>query len=225
MIGYISIKQILDDLLAHPLMRDLSLERAVDHAIHFMRIVGSPKIFIEKVSSIQINNYKGLLPCDFYKIIQVRAHCSNNTLSHATDSFHMGNHKNSIEPTYKIQGNIIHTSVEKGELEVSYLALPIDEDNYPLLPDDSYFIRALELYIKKQWFTILYDLGKITPQVLQNTQQEYAWAVGQCQSNMIKPSIDEMQAITNMWNTLVPRVNEASRGFSTSGVKEHIKRK
>lgn len=59
--GYISIKQILDDLLAHPLLRDLSLERAVDHAIHFMRIVGMPKMFLDKVTKVTLNEYRALL--------------------------------------------------------------------------------------------------------------------------------------------------------------------
>ena len=69
--GYISIKQILDDLLAHPLLKDLTLERAVDHAIHFLRIVGMPKLFSEKVETIRIEDYRAALPDDFYIIIEV----------------------------------------------------------------------------------------------------------------------------------------------------------
>ena len=31
---YISIKQILDDILEHPLLKDITFERAVNHTVH-----------------------------------------------------------------------------------------------------------------------------------------------------------------------------------------------
>lgn len=201
--GYISIKQILDDLLAHPLLRDLSLERALDHAIHFMRIVGMPKMFLEKVTKITLEEYRAQLPDDYYNIIQVREANSNIPLHHTIDSHHMGDDKNSLAPSYRIQGNIIYSSLRDKELEVSYKALPIDEEGFPMLPDNSSFIKALELYIKKQYFTVLFDMGKITGQVLNNTQQEYAWYVGQCQSDLVRPTWDEMKSITNTWTNII----------------------
>lgn len=205
--GYISIKQILDDLLAHPLLKDLSLERAVDHTIHFMRIVGMPKMFSEKVAKVTLNEYRALLPDDYYNIIQVREVGSKIPLQHSIDSYHLGESKSNTVPSYKIQGNIIYSSLRDKELEISYKALTIDDDGYPMIPDNSSLIKALELYIKKQYFTVLFDMGKITQQVLNNTQQEYAWYVGQCQSDLVRPTLDEMNSITNMWNTLLVKRN------------------
>lgn len=201
--GYISIKQILDDLLAHPLLRDLSLERAVDHAIHFMRIVGMPKMFSEKVAKVTLDEYRALLPDDYYNIIQVREAYSKVPLQHSTDSYHMGENKSDTIPSYKIQGNIIYSSLRDKELEISYKALVVDGEGYPMIPDNSSLIKALELYIKKQYFTVLFDMGKITGQVLNNTQQEYAWYVGQCQSDLVRPTWDEMKSITNTWNNII----------------------
>ena len=191
-------------------MQDLSLETAVDYTIDFMRIVGMPRMFTEKVVRITIDKYRALLPCDYYQTIQVRIP-GGHALVYSTDSFHMSNKGNSS--TYKIQGNIIYTSIESGELELAYLAISTDADGYPLLPDNSSFTRALELYIKKQWFTILFDLGKITSAVLQNTQQEYAWAVGDCQSEFNRMSIDQMEAFSNSWRTMILRDHQHSSGF------------
>lgn len=42
MVNYISIKQVMSDLLDHPLLQDLTLERAVNYAVHFIQIVGVP---------------------------------------------------------------------------------------------------------------------------------------------------------------------------------------
>ena len=216
---YINIKVVLDRILRHPLMQDLSLETAVDYTIDFMRIVGMPRMFTEKVVRITIDKYRALLPCDYYQTIQVRIP-GGPALVYSTDSFHMNNKGNSS--TYKIQGNIIYTSIESGELELAYLAISTDEDGYPLLPDNSSFTRALELYIKKQWFTILFDLGKITSAVLQNTQQEYAWAVGDCQSEFNRMSIDQMEAFSNSWRTMILRDHQHSSGFIGDGSRQTL---
>lgn len=216
---YVSIKKILDSCLRHPLMQDLSLETAVDYTIDFMRIVGMPRMFTEKVVRITIDKYRALLPCDYYQTIQVRIP-GGHALVYSTDSFHMDNKGN--PSTYKIQGNIIYTSIESGELELAYLAISTDEDGYPLLPDNSSFTRALELYIKKQWFTILFDLGKITSAVLQNTQQEYAWAVGDCQSEFNRMSIDQMEAFSNSWRTMILRDHQHSSGFIGDGSRQTL---
>lgn len=216
---YINIKVVLDRILRHPLMQDLSLETAVDYTIDFMRIVGMPRMFTEKVVRITIDKYRALLPCDYYQTIQVRIP-GGHALVYSTDSFHMNNKGNSS--TYKIQGNIIYTSIESGELELAYLAISTDADGYPLLPDNSSFTRALELYIKKQWFTILFDLGKITSAVLQNTQQEYAWAVGDCQSEFNRMSIDQMEAFSNSWRTMILRDHQHSSGFIGDGTRQTL---
>ena len=197
-----------------------------------------PPMFIEKTEKVKIKNHRGALPCDFHEMIQVRTikhkdKCHENhhthVLRYSTDSFHMSpidrdhSHEEHNDPTYKIQGRVIFTSIKDCDLEIAYTAIAVDDEGYPLIPDKSTFTRALELYIKKQYFTILFDMGRIQQGILQNTQQEYSWAVGQAQSDMIRPPVDEMQSITNSLNTLLPRVNEHSRGFRTNGRMERIK--
>lgn len=225
---YISLKQILDDILEHPLLEEVSFERAINHAVHFIRIVGMPRGFNEKTDLVEIENYRGLLPCDLDSIIQVRTHCENGhnheVFRYSTDSFHMSEHKgDAADLTYKVQGGVIFTSMKEGTIEIAYKAIPVDSEGYPMIPDNSSFINALELYIKKKAFTVLFDLGKITPQVYNNVLQEYAWYVGQAQSDLVRPSIDQMQAITNSLNTLVPRVSEHKSGFVNDGAQEKIR--
>ena len=226
---YISLKVIMDNILDHPMLRDVSFERAINYTQSFMRIVGCPRIFEEKVALIDIKDWRGILPCDFNDIIQVRTHsnCGQKNYKvfrYATDNFHMSNNKqDSFDLTYKIQGNVIFTSMKEGTIEIAYNAFAVDSEGYPLIPDNSTFIRALELYIKKQCFTVLFDLGKINQAVYQNVCQEYAWAVGAAQNDLIRPTIDQMESITNMLNTLVWRVTEHKSGFVNSGSAEKIK--
>lgn len=226
--GRISIRQVLDDLTAHPLLRGLTLERAVNHAVHFIRLVGMPEAFAERTAVVPIVEHRGVLPCDFYDMTQVREIRADGrpgrAYRYAGDSFHTSPREKGLgELTYKIQGNNIFTSVPKGQVEIAYKCILVDEDGYPLIPDDSPFIRALELYIKKAWFTGLFDMGKITSTVLQNTQQEYAWAVGQAQTSLIRLTPDKMQSVANMLGALLPRDGGHDNAFKRTGDKERLK--
>lgn len=226
---YISIKVVLDNILDHPMLKDVSFERVVNYTVHFMRIVGCPRMFEEKTALVEIENYRGLIPCDFNDIIQVRTHESCNrkdygVFRHTTDNFHMSDNKqNSFDLTYKIQGNVIFTSIKEGTIEIAYNAFAVDSDGYPLIPDNSSFISALELYIKKKQFNVLFDTGKISQAVYNQVCQDYAWAVGQAQSDLVRPTIDQMQSITNSFNTLISRTSEHKTGFINHGSAEKIK--
>lgn len=226
---YISLKQVLDDILDHPMLKDVSFERAVNYTVHFLRIVGCPRIFEEKTVLVEIENYRGLLPCDFNDIIQVRTHsnCDRKNYGvfrYSTDNFHMSDNKqDSFDLTYKIQGNVIFTSIKEGVIEIAYNAFAVDSDGYPMIPDNSSFIRALEYYIKKKHFGVLFDTGKINQAIYHQVCQDYAWAVGQAQSDLVRPSIDQMQSLTNSLNTLVTRVNEHKSGFVNNGTQEKIR--
>lgn len=223
----------MDKITRHPLMQDIPFETVIDYAVDFIRLVGTPPSFVDKTAIIDIHNYRGELPCDFYEMIQVRLaydekHRVENhapTFRYTTDSFHMSPNKPHVtDLTYKLQGNCIFTApLEEGQIEIAYKAMPIDDEGYPMIPDNSAFSRALEMYIKKQWFTIQYDMGKISQAVMAKTDQDYAWAVGQAQTDLIRPTIDQMESISNMWNTLVPRAHEHRKGFVHEGSREHIK--
>lgn len=206
-------------------MQDLTLETAVDYCIDFMRLVGVPDMFTEKVAVLEINNYRAALPEDFYQVNQIRT-TEGNYFRYAGDTFHT--HKCfdstvSADLTYKIQGGVIITSIEKGCIEISYQAIAVDEEGYPMIPDNSSFTRAVQAYIKKEWFTILFDQTKISQQAFQQAQQDYAWAVGDCRSEFNRLTIDKAESLFNSWRTLIIRDTEHRRGFKNNGSKEYIK--
>lgn len=216
--------------MRNPIMQDINLEAVVDYAVDFMRVVGVPKTFLDKTEVLDIKEYRAELPCDFYKIIQIRPYDDvqgpdyHHAYRYTTDSFHMSASKSDwTDITYKLQGNCLFFSTpENGKVEVAYKALPVDKDGYPLIPDDSFYSRALEAYIKKEYYGMLFDQGKLTVAVMSRADQQYAWYVGQAQSELIMPSIDEMESITAMWNRFVD-VDQHRHGFLHEGTQEHIK--
>lgn len=220
---YVNIREILSRLLRHPLLTDLNLETAIQFTVDFFGIMGLPTTYVDALEEIKIESYRGMLPCNLVSINQVRWKKNGICMRSMTDNFNGYSEKDNGEPTFKTQGRMIYTSFKEGTVEVSYKAMPIDSEGYPLLPDEPTFLRALELYIKKQWFTILFDMGKISPAVLQNTQQEYAFACGACNNTFMIPSVSEMESIKGLMNQIIPRFNEFRYGFKHEGDKELLR--
>lgn len=48
---------------------------------------------------------------------------------------------------YKLQLNVIQTSFETGKIKLHYLALPLDNEGFPLIPNDEDFKNALYWYV------------------------------------------------------------------------------
>ena len=227
---YIPIKEILSRLMRNPLLQDITLEQAVQYTIDFIGIFGMPKLYQDKEEVLHIENFRAKLPCNCIQINQIKECKTGVCLRSMTDNFMPREHydrsadyKIPQELSFKTQGQVLYVSFKTGDVSISYKSIPVDEDGLPLLIDNPVFLKALKSYIKREVFTILFDMGKISPAVLQNTQQQYAWLAGQLQSEFTIPSQSEMESISRMWNTLIQRTNEFNTGFKSLGDREYLK--
>lgn len=228
--NYINIREALSRVLRHPLLQDMTLEQAVQYTIDFIGIFGLPKLYQDKEEVLHIEDFRAKLPCDLISINQIKECKTGVCLRSMTDNFMPREHYNSSagykipqELSFKTQGQVLYVSFKTGDVSVSYKAIPVDKDGFPLLIDNPVFLKALEAYIKREAFTILFDMGKIAPVVLQNTQQQYAWLAGQLQSEFTIPSISEMESIKRSWCTLLQRTSEFNNGFKNNGDQEYIR--
>lgn len=230
---YESLKIILDRLLRNSVLNGISYESVIDYTIDFIEIVGIPSVYNDKIYEAEIDNYRVSLPCDFIEDIQILL-CNNKsnnfkTARQATDTFHeymsCMNKKNIIHSdyTYSINRNFIFTSLEAGRLKMAYRAILTDDEGYPMLPSSRVFQEALEWYIKYKYYTILWEEGRLEDKRLDNTKQEYAWAVGRLETDMRKLSLSKAESFFNSFRTLIPRDNEFSKRFANNGIKEILR--
>lgn len=227
---YTNIRRVLDELHKHPLLSDLTLEQVISYVVSFIGIFGMPKLYQDKEEVLHIEDYRCLLPCDLISINQIKECKTGVCLRSMTDNFMPREHydrsagyKIPQELSFKTQGQVLYVSFKTGDVSVSYKAIPVDKEGFPLLIDNPVFLKALEAYIKREAFTILFDMGKIAPVVLQNAQQQYAWLAGQLQSEFTIPSISEMESIKRSWCTLLQRTSEFNNGFKNNGDQEYIR--
>ena len=251
-IQYTNIRRVLDDITDHPLLRDVTLEQVIRHTIRFISLHGYPQLYQDKINIVDIKDFRGLLPCDLISIIQVKDLKTDVCLRSMTDTFTPGLRPkpdirnqpkdllNNLKPlvdtyippiqeyreesSFKTQGRIIFTSFPEGRVEIAYKAIPVDEDGFPLLIDNETYLNALEAYIKVKVFTVKFDTGKIQAGVLSNAQSEYAWAAHLLQSEMITPSMAEMESMTRYLNTFIKPVRQFDNGFKDLGNREYLRK-
>lgn len=251
-IQYTSIKRVLDDLLDHPLLRNLTLEQVIRHTLRFISLHGYPALYQDKITKISIKDFRGMLPCDLIFIKQVKDDMTGICLRAMTDNFTPGlrekpseedrpedllNNVNvsdstyippmrrfTEEPSFKTQGRVLYTSFPDGVIEIAYKAIPVDEDGFPLLIDNETYLNALEAYIKVKIFTVMFDTGKIQGGILSNAQSDYAWAAHEIQTEFCTPSVNEMESITRYMTTLIKPVTQFDNGFKNLGDREYLRK-
>ena len=248
-IQYTSIHRVLEDILDHPMLQNLTLEQVVRHALRFISRHGYSKLYQDKIEDVEIHEFRGTLPCDLISINQVKDIRTGICLRSMTDNFPKGmmsqpkggpciDPMNNVrhtpyipprleyleEPSFKTQGQIIYTSFPEGMVQIAYKAIPVDDDGFPLLIDNETYLDALEGYIKMKAFEVKFDQQKIPAGVLQNAQQQYYASAKLLQSELTTPSVSEMESITRMWNTMIPKMREFDRGFIHEGDREYLKK-
>lgn len=231
-IRYIKIDEILSRLLRHPLLENITKEDVIYYLVDFINICGYYPLYQHREDSIDIKDYRGMLPCNVISIDMVKDLKTGLCLRSMTDTFdsreiHYDKCCNSIpygDFTWKLQGDIIYTSFKCGKIMVSYTTLETDEDGFPLLIDNSNFLKAFELYVKKNIFTVLFDEGKINMNVLNHTEQEYAFSAGQLRSEMTIPDMSEMESIKNMMTSFIQNNHHFVNGFrDLGGIQDNMK--
>jgi hypothetical protein len=219
--SFVSIKVVLDNILDHPLLQDVTLERAVVYAAEFIRLLGVPDCYEDKIDTVEVKDHIGYLPEDTVDIIQIRDAKTQRMYNYTSSSFH--GRDSGDDFTYKRQGNVVVLSTKETEVEIAYRAMVLDEFGFPMIPDAPSVTRALELYIKNKRFTILFDQGKISGQALANNQSEYGFAVQQARNHLLNPTVDEWESISNNMNSMLPRTRAHATGYRYLSNKEVIK--
>jgi len=233
---YISLNQVLSRLLMSPMMEGITESDVALYVADCMSLIGAPMSYHDKVQTIEICNYRGELPCDMLYIQQTRKRESNGVLRHmrySSDTFHSAYHEvgspdfmaqpANYDFPYSLNNGMIYTSFESGTVEMSYKAIPVDKEGFPMVPEDSVFQLAIEWYVKEKWYTIQWELGKITDKVLNNTQQQCAWYIGKANTRAQLQSIDQAETFKAAFTRLLSNSLASHKSFSDFGRQEYIK--
>lgn len=122
--------------------------------------------------------------------------------------------------TFDLNNDHITLSVKEGKVCMAYLAIPLDKDGLPLIPDDVSYKLAIKKYLAMKIDYIEWRRGTLNPQVYQHSEREWAWYVGQAGNKAKMPSIDQLEGIKNQTMRLLPNINAHETFFRTQTAPE-----
>jgi len=123
----------------------------------------------------------------------------------------------STELSYQLSDCYIFTNFKEGEVEMAYKSLPVDEDGYPLVPDNIKYIKATKAYVASKIGQRMFLQNKLTGDKFQHLQSECDFYMGAASSAGLLPSIDEMESWKNQFLRLIPVLDAHKTSFKYLG--------
>tara|TARA_R110000765_G_scaffold423994_2_gene533777 strand:- start:500 stop:1384 length:885 start_codon:yes stop_codon:yes gene_type:complete len=151
-------------------------------------------------------------------------------LQYGASTFHRSMHCDgcineniNYEETYIVDCDYIKTSFKTGKICISYMALPIDDDCYPLVPQDISYQEAMFWYIYKKMLLS-------NPQIKNNgidynfADQKWKYYCTQARNAANFPDIDRMESFMNQWVRLIPQISSHDLAFENLNTRENLYR-
>lgn len=121
--------------------------------------------------------------------------------------------KESLNHWYRINLGYIQTSFEEGCIKLHYYKYPVDEDGYPLIPDNEHYKTALYWYCLMMMIGAGYD-HKIFK--YSDCEQRWEQTAARARNSITFPNIDRMERIKQVWTALIPPEHMYDNYFTNS---------
>lgn len=208
--------------------RDLNLTTEINEAHVYewigevLSVVGAYSQYEENIKIIQLSDGKAQLPANFEKLVYIS--CGNKPLSFSSSS-QLNNYDcpDCKIPTcctdyhFYISDNMIITDIKDTEpitqICLTYLGVPVDNEGYPLVPDEVYFMKACAAYVTYMLDYREWRKGNVPDKVLNKSEQEYLFYVNSARGAANLPDERHLRNIKNVWTRLIPNQNDENHFF------------
>lgn len=225
---------------------DLEVWDIMEWCAEALELIGAGTQYVDRIVQAEVTNHTYRLPFDFHHLMQISYKGSPLLLMTGTVGpgrsvdESSGNYLNTEEvdeenfprysdedipegDRYYIQNGCIVTSFETGEIVVSYKAIQVDEEGFPMIPDDVYFDKALKAYAQYMMDRKEWRKGNITREIYFDSKNDWLFYVRASASKAMMPNLDKVENFKNSWVRLKPLINQHDTFFSGSNIRE-IKR-
>lgn len=121
--------------------------------------------------------------------------------------------------TFDINDNYITFNIQTGKACIAYWAFPVDDDGFPIIPDDTKYKRAVQNYLIYKVDYRLWRQGFIEDKVYKESQLNWEWSIKSATNHLKMPSVDQMETLKNSLITLIPKFNSYRNFFHDLSIK------
>lgn len=273
------------NVVINKIIRDLGLENQeipfhnyIEWIAEALEHIGSYAQFTEKETTLTVENYVAMFPCDYHQLIQLKNPCSitpkvtsgykPQVLAQALDALELrdgkecpvitpeafrilqlsGGHKGEYsnignqlksneglisevsvntdisitELDYNVQHGHVRTAFQDGFIVMKYLAMPVDCDGFPMVPDDISFSEACYWKVCEKLRMRGFQFNAQEMNDLHFLKNEWRMYCMQARGKANMPDLETLDQLAQSWNTLVKNYNEFGQDFATNGRTETL---
>lgn len=126
---------------------------------------------------------------------------------------------NQYAPTFTMNDSYMTFNLKTGKVCMAYWAFPLDEEGFPLIPDDVKYKRSVSYYIQYKIDYILWRQDLISDKVFIKSEQEWLWAIASTTAHLKMPDVNQMESMRRQFTKMIIRTEEFRDGFSTLNVR------
>ena len=236
--GFTNFKTVLAKLY-----RDLGINTEINEGSVIMWCsevldkVGAFSQYTPIKTCLELNEGKVQLPCGFYRIVDISYKGMPISWNSESIAANYGCDGCTIpqcclEYEFYINSNYIITNItedngitdEIPELCIVYLGIPVDEEGYPLIPDDVYYLEACAKYVTYMLDYQEWRKGNVADKVVEKSEKDYLWYVGAARGSANMPSIGQLENLKNIHTRLIPKQDSYSKLFKDVNKSERRRR-
>lgn len=125
------------------------------------------------------------------------------------------------DATYTTNDNFIFTSFkDSANILIAYKAYPVDDNGFPLIPDNEKFRQAVQWYIMCKLDYKMWRGQKLSDKQFNYTETQRDWYIGAATTSGLTPTIDQMESWAQQTMHLLPRLHLHAENFDTLGSRE-----
>ncbi len=231
---YVNIRTLIAKLY-----RDLSISteipenNVIEWCAEVLEKIGTYAQYTQNKECLQLVDGKAVLPINFHKIIDIAY--NNKPLSWANNSLYSEYSCEGCtiptccsEFTFYINDSYIVTNIASTDsneednysLCIVYLGIPVDEEGYPMIPDDVYFMEACAKYVTYKLDYIEWRKGNLADKIIQKSEYDYIFYCGAAKGSANTPSTAQLENYKRQWVKLIPNMNQYNEGFKNLNIQE-----
>ena len=221
---YVSIKYSLERLYRdYGIKYEIPFDDFIEWGGDVLRFTGVAAQYIPTPITLEVVDHRVCLPQDFFKIVLVTYNGKPlryggkpfENQFHCKDCLNLN--QGSKGDTYNVNDSYIITSFEKGCICLEYLAIPMDCEGFPKVPDSVYYEKAITSYVIMMLDRIQWRMGLCPDKVYKESQFEWEFYCRAAKGEGLYPNMAELSNIKNMMQRLIPLNNEAENGYQNIG--------
>lgn len=123
---------------------------------------------------------------------------------------------------YYLSGDKIYTSFKTGTVRMSYLAIRLDCDGYPMIPDLQEYKQAVIAYVQYMLDWQAWRAQRLPEAVYRDSEQKWFRFERRARGKAKLPNIAQLESIKNMSVRLLPDINKFKYFFNTLNTQEKL---